>query len=193
MQKNASYSPAARSLHWLVGGLILVTLVIGWVWPTIAPGPDRQLFSNIHKLFGSAALFMVLLRIVVRLRRRPPDSSPFPRWQRMSSTAVHRLLYGLMLAMPLSGLATLNWRSGVAIFGIRLPQWTPEAVTRLLDSPADVFQWTHYAGAWIISIFICLHIVAALWHQFVKRDGVMSRMLPPASETRTNLWHRRDN
>ena len=187
MQKELQYSPAARFFHWVVGGLILVMLVIGWVWPGMAPGSTRQFVSDMHKMLGCAALLLVAFRLCVRLMRRPPSSDMLPRWRRATATAVHALLYVLMLLMPMSGLAILNWRRGVSFIGIRLPQWDPQIMGSLLENPADSFRMVHYLSAYLISTLVAVHILAALWHQFVRRDNLLLRMLPaPERNNGTN-------
>jgi cytochrome b561 len=178
MQKNVRYSPAARFFHWVVGCLILVMLVIGWIWPAMAPGSTRQFVSDVHKMLGCVVLLLVAFRIGVRLMRRPPSSDRLPRWQRATAAAVHGSLYVLMLLMPVSGLAVLNWRRGVSFFGLRLPQWDPQIVGSLLENPAGSFKMVHYLSAYLISTLVIVHILAALWHQFVRKDNLLLRMLP---------------
>jgi len=165
-------------LHWTVGVLIVLMLALGWIWPGLAPGPLRYSLSEVHKLIGSAVLLLVIVRVAVRLVHRPPESAPASRLQKAGAALVHASLYVLMVAMPLSGLAILNWRTGVGFFGFRFPQLEVDVVSRLLENPTDTFRYVHYISAFIITGLVTLHVAAALWHHFIRRDDVLRRMLP---------------
>ena len=89
--------------------------------------------------------------------------------------AGHALLYGLMLAMPLSGWA-MSSASGkaVSVFGLfLLPDLVlPESGLR------ELFQDLHFYLAWTLIVVICGHVLAALTHHFYFKDNVLKRMLP---------------
>lgn len=178
MHKSERYSFPARLLHWTVGLLIIMMLALGWIWPDMAPGTVRHFLSDVHKLVGCVVLLLAIVRVAVRLAHRPPESAPASRLQKAAAALVHLSLYVLMFAMPLSGLAILNWRTGVGFFGVRLPQLDVDIVSRLFDNPIDTFCSVHYAGAFVISSLVILHVAAALWHHFMRRDNVLRRMLP---------------
>lgn len=184
MHKTERYSFPARFLHWTVGVLIVLMFVVGWIWPGMSPGPLRQILSDLHKLAGCVVLLLVIVRLAVRLTNRPPESAPSSsRLQKAAASLVHALLYVLMFAMPLSGLAILNWRAGVSFFGLRFPQLDVDIVSRLFDSPVDTFRKVHYISAFVIAGLVTLHVAAALWHHFIRRDKVLLRMLPGKSAT----------
>jgi cytochrome b561 len=47
------------------------------------------------------------------------------------------------------------------------------------DQPLSdkIFVW-HLAGGLVIAAIVALHVGGALYHGFVRRDGVLRRMLP---------------
>jgi cytochrome b561 len=84
----------------------------------------------------------------------------------------HRLLYVCMLVLPASGFMGSNFSQyPVKFFGVALPKllepW-PEG--------KELLSTIHEITAFVFMILIILHVSAALWHQFVKRDGLLSRM-----------------
>ena len=81
----------------------------------------------------------------------------------------------LMLFMPLTG----YWNSAAG--GYSLPFFWLFQWPRLLPvdkASSRLGEELHVWGAWAIYAVVGLHLAAVLWHQWVKRDGVLSRMLP---------------
>ncbi|NIE84193.1 cytochrome b [Burkholderia sp. Cy-647] len=133
----------------------------------------------VHKAIASTVLFLVAARIVYRIwRRRAYPALPAsisPPMRRLAG-GVHLLLYaGAMIATPLSGWI---WSSvaghPVPLLGIvNLPPLVP------VDKASyDLWMWIHRAFAWSAGAVIALHVLAALKHHFVDRDGILLRMLP---------------
>lgn len=85
----------------------------------------------------------------------------------------HLILYVLMLAMPILGIATVLYSGkSIAFYGLDLhsPLQGNQPLSRLLK---DV----HETGATFVYIAVGLHAAAALWHQFVVRDHIFRRVL----------------
>jgi cytochrome b561 len=86
----------------------------------------------------------------------------------------HRLLYLIMLGMPLSGYLFSAWgRHAVTYFGLfTLPGLAKN------DTLQQVAFWAHVAiGQWLTYALILLHIGATGWHVAVRRDGVLFRIV----------------
>ena len=83
-------------------------------------------------------------------------------------------LYALLIAMPIAGLMmSLYGGRPVDVFGLfQIPVFvTPDrALARLYNDWHTDIIWP------IILTFTALHIGAALYHQFIKKDNLMSRM-----------------
>jgi cytochrome b561 len=173
----ARYDHVAMALHWLVAIGVIVQIVLG-LWmidiPKL-PAGVRAYWFNLHKSIGISVGVLIFLRLAWRLRHRPPPlPSTMPRWQLRAAHASHWLLYACMLTMPLSGYFGSTF-SGYPIkyFGITLPGWgwKDDAIKEILSS-------VHFVAAILFISLIKLHVLAALKHLFIDRDGVFHRMLP---------------
>jgi cytochrome b561 len=165
----------ARLLHWLMAPLVVAMLFIGIGMLSTTSSAYARLLA-LHKPLGAAILVLLLLRIAVRLRHRPPPlPADLPTWQRHAATLSHWLLYALMLLMPLSGWAMLS-AAGYPVAlgaGIVLPPIMPR--------DAASFAWLRGAHHWLALLLFAtflLHLAAALFHGLVRRDGVLASMAP---------------
>ena len=107
-----------------------------------------------------------------------------PKWQVGLSHAVHAGFYLIMIGLPLSGwaMASLSPRNLPTVLYGFIP-WPHLAPLHDLP-PAGRKIWDHWAGqtheklAWLTYGLIVLHVAAALKHQFIDRDNLLSRMAP---------------
>ncbi len=156
-----SYSLSQILLHWIVALLVLVQILnddaIGRAFralrrdPAAVPGAIAQM----HVYIGIAVLVLVLWRLALRFTRgvpRPPADEP--RFLRLAAVATHVLLYGLLLAIPLTGLAA--WFGGSR-------------------QAAEL----HEAMKLPLIALVALHVAGALYQQVVRRNGVLARMVSP--------------
>lgn len=162
----------ARLLHWSMAVLILAMLFIGVAM--VASITLRPTLLALHRPIGIALLVLAVVRLVHRLRRRTPDlPRDLPRWQRTAAQASHVALYASMLAMPLIGWAMVSAAGNpVALWGdVHLPAIAPH-------DPA-VYSGLRIAHAWLaraLLAVILLHLAAALYHAWIRRDGVFASM-----------------
>ena len=182
------YTRVAVVFHWLIALLMLVNVVL---MLTVAWFPDalvRPVFDT-HKSIGVTVLGLVLLRLLWRLSHpAPPLPAAYPRWERLSAHAVHVLLYGVMLWMPLSGwLHDSAWKDAAAhpMYWFGTFEWprigfVAQKVAASDDKEAlhDLFGWMHSAGAYALYALFFLHVAGALKHQFFDKEPVLRRMLP---------------
>ena len=171
------YSLPAIVLHWLIAVLIGAAVVIGLVMTSI-PGltPMKLRYFSYHKWIGVTIFALVLLRILWRMVC-PPPSLPrrMPGWERAIAHAVHGMLYLLMIAVPVSGyLYSSAAGLQVVLFGV-LPLPTLIGPDHGLKV---ALRAAHVALDYTLIGFVALHVLAALKHQFVDRDGLVARMLP---------------
>jgi cytochrome b561 len=103
----------------------------------------------------------------------PPLPDTLPEWQKIAARSTHLALYGLILIVPVLGFTgTAMCCAPVNLF------WTvpiPISVAGGMDQAKVVLAW-HKAAVFLMAAILALHVGAALWHGFVRRDGVFERM-----------------
>lgn len=176
MFKNTlmSYGSVAKFFHWFIFILILCMLIFGYFLEDI-PKPYQGLTYNIHKLVGLLMMVLMFLRGLWALTQTKPELPANTLWwQRSAERVVHYVLYLLIIAMPLAG-----WVGSSAagrpphLFKIKLDLPVPQNEA-LVEAAFD----THYLISILIIIFISIHVLAALYHYFIKKDNILQRMLP---------------
>lgn len=178
------YDLAAILLHWVIGLGIAVLIVLGlaMVHLPLAIGLKFQLYQ-LHKSIGITVLLAVLLRVLWRLTHQPPAlPQDMPAAEKTAASASHFLLYGLMLAMPLTGWAMVTvspYDIPTVLYGVIPWPDMPVLSTMVDKKPADaITTFLHHKLGYIFIALICLHAAAALRHHFFLRDGILRRMLP---------------
>jgi cytochrome b561 len=162
-----------RFLHWLMAFCILAMLFIGVGMVSTIAATYLTLVS-IHKPLGIAILVLALVRLALRLRfGAPPLPADLPEPLRLAAHLSHYAFYALMIAMPLVGWAMLSAASyPVVLFdGIHLPPLLP------LNPQLHAILWSvHRNLAFAFFALILLHAAAALFHAWIRRDGVFEAM-----------------
>lgn len=167
------FNITARLLHWLMAAMILSMLFIGVAM--VASVSERPWLIDLHRPLGMAILLLALLRLANRLRHSPPPlPRDLPRWQVLAATASHRVLYSLMFALPLLGWSMLSAGGyPITMFGdLQLPAIMPHDPT--------LYGWlrrSHGLLAWLLFLILLGHIAAALFHAWIRRDGVFTTMV----------------
>jgi cytochrome b561 len=176
---TAHYSRIARQLHWITAGFIIAMIPVGLYMVNRGKATNfdaltNTLYSN-HKMFGFVLLWIVVARLAYRLAKgAPPDEPTLSPLQKTGSHAVHWALYGLMLAVPLLGWIGVSLFDARGVpFGLSLP-----ALTAKDEKAAETVFMLHKAGAIMIGALALGHVGAALHHHFIRRDGVLRRMMP---------------
>ena len=157
MGVKADYSGLQIGLHWVTAVLIAANYVISDGMPEaldarMAGQTVAGLTPVFHVWAGSALLAIVLLRLLVRLWSGTPVEVA-QGWMQRAAGLVHWLLYGLMIAVPALGAAA--WFFGV-------------------DQAANL----HVLVMNAMMILILGHAGMAIFHHYVLRDGLLSKMTP---------------
>ena len=169
------YSHVAIGLHWLLGLMIIGSFCVGVYMHELPFSPTRLKLFNWHKWAGITILALSALRLLWRLTHKPPPDPPMPAWQRIAAHSTHWLLYALFFMVPLMGWAYSSAAGfPIVVFGV-LPLPDFVAPDRAV---AEVLKERHGQLAWALAAVVVLHIAAALKHQFIDRDGLLSRMRP---------------
>ncbi|HTQ72556.1 MAG TPA: cytochrome b [Acidocella sp.] len=184
MPARSRYGTVAVTLHWVVALGILVQIVmgLGMAHLAIPIGLKFELYQ-LHKSIGITVLFAVVLRVLWRLTHTPPGlPEAMPALERRAATGAHLALYGFMLGLPLTGWALVSvspYNIPTVLFGLIPWPDLPVLSTMPDKNTADaVAGFIHSRLAWGLAALVGLHVLAALRHQFVLRDGILRRMLP---------------
>jgi len=169
------YGKLSITLHWLMLALFIGVYGCIELKGLLPKGhPLKVMFLGFHALFGLGIFTLVWLRLLARLKPRPPILPQPPSWQIGVSHLMHAALYVLMIATPL--LAWLMLAAAgkpVPYFGFVLPApvTVDPALARQLKDWHELFG---NAGYWLIG----LHAAAGLFHHYWVGDNTLKRMLP---------------
>lgn len=177
---GSRYTPLAIALHWVLGLAVLLMFASGLYMADLPISPLRLKLYNWHKWAGVTFLALSVLRLLWRLTHRPPGlpqaiTRTMSTWQVRAYRATHYLMYALFIAVPLIGWVYSS-ATGFPIvwFGqIQLPDLVaPDKAV------AEMVKPLHELSAFVLVGLACVHIAAALKHQWIDRDGLLDRMLP---------------
>jgi cytochrome b561 len=172
---STAYSATARAFHWITAALVLTLLPLGVVIANEWGGPLQDPLYDLHRSIGAVVIPLVILRLGYRLMHPPlPLPQDVPPLQQSAARATHWALYALLVVQPFVGwIATSAYRAPIMVFGLfELPPIWPQ------DRPLSGRLFVVHAliGA-AIACLAAVHIGAALYHHFVRKDHVLMRMI----------------
>lgn len=173
------YGKAAQALHWLTAVLVVAAFVYG-------PGgseervysPARDFDRQLHETLGLSVFALSLIRVLWLVVDRRPEPPPMPRWMRVAAKSVQGVLFLLLFLVPLTAIAGA-WLEGhplTLLGGIEVPPLLARSHD-LGVKIAELHTWLGDAILWVAG----LHALAALYHHYVLKDGVLASMLPAGS------------
>jgi cytochrome b561 len=171
-----SWGATAKLFHWVMAALIFAQIALGLLAVSWRVSPAKLNLFVWHKSTGMLILALLALRLLWRLSRRAPELPwEMPLWERAGAHLSHILLYALMIALPLTGwvIASASNVPFRIFWTIPLP-----AITAPDKAVEDLFATIHGWLVTLLALVLVAHIGAALRHHYVKRDTVLSRMLP---------------
>ena len=165
------YHPLLVALHWILAVLIIAALALGALVMVKMPNTDPMKLEALrsHMIGGALILVLMLVRLVVRIRtEHPAPPSTGMRVLDRLAWVSHRMLYAAVLGMAVSGLimALQTGLPGILFGGGTLPA----------DFWVYPIRSVHYVISRVLMAVITLHIVGALYHTLVLRDGLLRRM-----------------
>ena len=163
------YHPLLVSLHWLLAVLILFSLFAGSIILADMPNdnPDKIAILKVHIISGLVILVLMLLRLFVRIKTGKPVAIDTGD---KTGKYSHIFIYVLVFLIVGSGLgiAILAGLSDIVFFG------SGEALPETFDDlPPRI---AHGVLTKILIVTIALHFLATMWHQFIRKENVLSRM-----------------
>ena len=164
------YGSVAIAIHWVSAAAILVQIGLGFAAASAADAAAQTGLLRAHVGLGIFVVGLTLIRLAWWLiDRRPAALAGMPSWQALSERVVRALLYFLILLLGLSGIAVLILSgAGDILFG--------GASRALPDFTRFPPMAAHIAAAAALLALAALHMLAALYHHFWRRDGLLGRM-----------------
>jgi cytochrome b561 len=186
LRPPSRYDAVALTLHWGIALLLLLDFALAMSFSRFNPGDALYLRSayDLHMSFGLCVLLLSVARIAWRLTHHRPPLPDMALALRVLARASHLLLYVFMVAAPLSGWLVLSLRhQATSVFGLFRWAWPSLPAIATMARPERQFWHDQllplhtclsYAGICLVAV----HVAAALYHHFGRRDDVLLRMLP---------------
>lgn len=172
---DAGYGLPAQLLHWVMAALLAAQFVVGELMPHISARTPNEGLVAWHIVIGGVILGMVAVQAVWRFTHPVLQLGTIPAWQQRLARATHWLLLALTVTVTVLGWAAASYRGwSVRLFGAVALPGLAEKGTPWAHTAGDV----HIVLAYVLVGVIALHVGAALYHHFMRRDRVLARMLP---------------
>ncbi|CEG57043.1 cytochrome b [Legionella fallonii] len=171
-----TYTSLSKLFHWIIALAVLTMLIVGFFLDSI-PDESKGTAYMLHKSTGITIFFLMILRFIwMRVTTKPDLPDSMKLWEKILSRFVQYGFYLLLFIMPLSG-----WIMSIA--GGRMPVYfdlfkAPLPWVGENQSLSGMMAEYHEAIAWILIVFITLHVLGALKHHFIDKDNILKRMLP---------------
>jgi cytochrome b561 len=175
---NQKYHISARITHWIMALIIISLLAVGFYMTNFLDkeSTNRMMIYNLHKSFGALVMFLIIVRIFIRLSKPvPPLPDSISKFVQKTAHFVHILLYTLMIFMPLSGYLMSNFFGyPVHLFGLQLPMLVEKNIEM-----GKFFGEVHEILGFAFVVVLTLHISGAIKHRFFDKpeNDVLKRMI----------------
>ncbi|NBX73646.1 MAG: cytochrome b [Alphaproteobacteria bacterium] len=190
MASQARYHTVSIILHWLMAVLIIGMWLLGKAmadddWGALlgVVAEDKGSLYALHKATGMLLLCLTVVRMAWRMTHKPPAlPAALPKHIAMAAAAVHALMYGLMLGLPLTGwiMSSANpTRPPISQYG--LFDWPRLPVENFVADAAGagrLMNQSHEFLSTLLALLLALHVGAVVYHTVIRRDGMLSRMVP---------------
>ncbi|KUJ80732.1 cytochrome [Ruegeria marisrubri] len=186
----SSYGSVTKTFHWLTALLILTVIPLGWAATNMAEAVNdpsvtatageisrTALVFSLHKTVGVLIFFVALARILWAMTQAKPgllnaENKP----EALAAEAVHWLLYGSLVLVPLTGWVHHAATEGFAPILLPIGQDLP--LVPKSQNLADITAGLHWVFQWVLVASLALHILGAIKHHVIDRDATLRRMLP---------------
>lgn len=173
MTKNAPtrYHILQVTFHWLTVVLLFAMFLLGTYMSRLPNDTGKIALLTAHITLGSITLIVIIARFINRFRLpRPAHATAGNAFLDWIGKVVHYLLYTLAFLMAVSGIS-LSLQAGLLpiIFG-------GSGAALSADFYTFNARMLHGVIAPVLALLVVLHVEAALYHQFVLKDSLLSRM-----------------
>ena len=166
MEVSSKYSTVTQIVHWVSAVLILCMIPLGLVMHNLADGTQKQVMYNVHVTIGVVVIAVTVFRLVWLAFHRWPE--PLPRlsaWRLKFLTAIHVMLYVVLVVVLLSGVAMILSSGMLPIPGSIRPEDIQDVVPRTV----------HDLLSKVLILCLIIHVVGVIDYQIRKGDA-LSRM-----------------
>ncbi len=171
---QSGYGWPSIVLHWVGAGLVIALFLIGEQLEDLARGPERTEILALHVSIGTIAILLLGARILWRAFQRGPVPPADPKPVQLLSRVVQWGMLAMIAALILTG-PLMQWTAGqpLDVFGM-VSIASPLPTMRGLH---EVLEEIHGFASHAIGPLFLLHVLGALKHLIINRDGVFSRIL----------------
>eukprot|EP01001_Neometanema_parovale_P011511 NODE_7762_length_744_cov_177.438003_g7512_i0.p1 GENE.NODE_7762_length_744_cov_177.438003_g7512_i0~~NODE_7762_length_744_cov_177.438003_g7512_i0.p1 ORF type:complete len:177 (-),score=22.49 NODE_7762_length_744_cov_177.438003_g7512_i0:126-656(-) len=175
----SGYGRLVASMHWVYGVPMLISIGCVLKAQDVHPKSKEEYgkWMGRHKSFGLLTAMALIPRLGAKLISKAPRHLPGEPWEHKAATWSHRLLYGFIITMPVTGVG-MGWYSGwgIPFFGMKVEgAATPNK--KLAGNMYTVHTWVGYYGKMLVP----LHVGAAGWHA-ARGQSVWRRINPFAQK-----------
>ena len=161
---------ATRWIHWISAVLVLVAYLTADSAEGIDSGGGRW-----HVAAGVLLLVLFAPRVIGYRARGGRSMHAVNRAERITAITIHLALLLFVFVQPLLGILSV-WSEG---HGLPLPfidaQMPP--LVSLGEGASETLEELHETIGNVFYAVIGLHVLASLWHHFIRRDDTLRRML----------------
>jgi cytochrome b561 len=174
MFKNTtdSYGSVAKFFHWFIAVAIIGLIIVGYSLENI----NSSMLYKAHKAIGFFVLLVVIARLLWRFSNIVPSYHALPKWMVFGANAMHYTLYALMIIVPFAGFIASNAGQYPVSFLFLFDM--PSLFANKYPQLGKDAMFIHKQAALIFACVIGFHILAALYHHFIRKDNILKRMLP---------------
>jgi len=185
MQKPPNrFDTVSIILHWSVGTAIIAVAAIELLRGEVFPKGSflREALKALHNPAGTVVFGLILLRILWRFAHPAPAMPLSMRpWEKVAAKLTHYVLYLMMVMIPLTGIAYVLARGQTIDFGLfQIVHPLDHIVSR---NASRTLKTAHEFLGQAVLVVAFAHAAAALWHHYVRKDDVLTRMLPTRTST----------
>jgi cytochrome b561 len=184
---ETTWGSMTRAMHWLLVLVIAVQVPVGFwmvdlIEDSIATKVDDPwilITANVHHTIGFLVIILAFWRINWRLNNPTPGlPEGSAAYERYLARITQGFLYLPMFFYPITGWASLSTSPDglpILFFGWEIPRLVA-AQSAGTTFASDLFSELHLACWKVGGALLLLHVSGAIWHQFVRKDGVLMRM-----------------
>ena len=173
---SVSYGTVTRALHW--GIAVLLVWQFSGMISKVSLGRDHdltKLLSGNHGQIGTVLFVLIALRLIWAFINRNRRPTAQPGLAGYAARLGHAAMYAIMFLVPFAALMRAwGGERAFAPFGFEI--FAARAPENVVTAAVEFGNNLHGEFAWVLGLLILGHIVMALFHHFILRDGLLKRI-----------------